>query len=181
MKTLTKNSNCENCGSPLWMLVLVITSVIFTCTDACALPFAACGAVVALTLSRKDALLAIALMWVANQIIGFSYLNYPLTAQCFAWGAVIGLTAIVSTLAAQFVVARTSVIKQIVSAFFFAFAAYEMMLFATSFMLGGLENYTLDVQARIFAINALSIPALLIVKHLLDSNFASKNSLQVQS
>ena len=182
MKTLTKNQTCENCGSPLWMLVLVITSVIFTCTDACALPFAACGVVAALTLSRKDALLAIALMWVANQIIGFSYLNYPLTAQCFAWGAVIGLTAIVSTLAAQFSLKFTSGIKQIVAAFVVAFAAYEMMLFATSFVLGGLENYTLVVQGQILAINALSLPALLIIKHLLDSNFASRNSLaQVQS
>ena len=181
MKTLTKGQNCENCGSPLWILIVVLTSAIFTCTDACALPFAACGAVAALTLARRDALLAIGLMWVANQIIGFSYLNYPLTAQCFAWGAVIGLTAIVSTISAQFAVARTSGIKKIISAFFFAFAAYEMMLFATSFVLGGLETYTLDVQARIFAINALSLPALLIVKHLLDSGFSSKNSLtQVQ-
>jgi hypothetical protein len=51
---------------------------------------AICGlfaAIAALSMPRKDALLLIGLVWLANQAVGFSVLHYPLTPNCFAWAS----------------------------------------------------------------------------------------------
>ncbi len=166
MKILNKKFNYQNGNKSLWIALLVAVSIVFSFAFACALPIAACCTAAALTLPRKDALLLTGALWLANQAVGFAFLNYPWTADTIAWGLVIGTTAILSTMAAQFFAAYGNGIKQIVSSFIFAFIVYEVALFAASFVLGGIENYTLEIQGKIFAVNALALPALLILNNL---------------
>ncbi|HTU91940.1 MAG TPA: hypothetical protein VMF69_17795, partial [Gemmataceae bacterium] len=76
---------------PVWVLLLVAASVAFSFGLACAMPFAALCAVGACTLPRRDAFYVAGAAWMTNQVIGFGFLHYPWTANCFAWGAAIGL------------------------------------------------------------------------------------------
>jgi hypothetical protein len=55
---------------PLWIALLVAASVAFTLGFACATPLAAFAAIAALSMPRKDALLLIGLVWLANQAVG---------------------------------------------------------------------------------------------------------------
>ncbi len=88
---------------PLWLGLLVGTSLVFSLGLACAVPLAAFAAAAALSLSRRDALLLILLVWAANQLVGFTLLDYPWTASTFAWGAALGIVAVLATLAGQWV------------------------------------------------------------------------------
>src|ERR1700722_16951716 len=85
----------------LWLALLVAGSVAFTLGFACATPLAAFGAAAALTLPRHQALGLTGAVWLASQIVGFSVLGYPLTADCLAWGAVLGIAAVAGTVAAR--------------------------------------------------------------------------------
>jgi hypothetical protein len=165
-KILGKKSSYQNGNKSLWIALLVAASIVFSFAFACALPFVACCTAAAITLPRKDALVLTGGLWFANQAVGFSFLNYPWTADTIAWGLVIGATAILSTMAAQLFANYGNGIKQIVVSFLFAFVVYEVALFSASLILGGIENYTLEIQGKIFAVNALALPALLILNNL---------------
>src|SRR5438132_11138011 len=90
----------------LWLAVLVGTSVAFTLGLACAVPLVAFAAAAALTLSRRDGLVLIAAVWLANQLVGFAVLGYPWTASTLAWGAVLGAVAVLTTGTGQWTVRR---------------------------------------------------------------------------
>ena len=144
---------------PFWVLLLVAASVVFTFGLACAMPFAALCAAAACTLPRRDACCAAGAAWAANQVIGFAFLHYPWTANCLAWGAAIGLSALLCTLAAQWVrgrLVRMNALASYVAAFAAAFAAFEASLAATSLVLGGTESFTLPIMAKILAVNILA-------------------------
>ena len=98
---------------PAWIALLVAASVAFTLGFACATPLAAFAAVAALTMTRRDALLLVGLVWLANQCVGFSVLHYPWTAECLAWGAGLGVIALFSVFAAEFSARRLSGLKGI--------------------------------------------------------------------
>src|SRR5262245_50710816 len=85
----------------LWLTLLVAASVVFSLGLACAVPLAAFAAAAALTLSRRDALFLIILVWLANQLVGFTALGYPLTASTFEWGVALGAVAVFATLAGE--------------------------------------------------------------------------------
>lgn len=70
----------------VWLGLLISASVAFSLGLACATPFAAFAAAAALTLSRRDALVLVTSVWFANQFVGFTVLDYPWTANSFAWG-----------------------------------------------------------------------------------------------
>src|SRR5439155_6897428 len=127
----------------LWLAVLVGASIAFTLGLACAVPLAAFAAAAALTLSQRDALALLLAVWLANQLVGFTVLDYPWTASTFAWGAALGAVAILATLAGQWT-ARNSMgpgrAVSYVATFLVAFAVYEAALFAISLtLLGGTE------------------------------------------
>lgn len=86
---------------PLWLSLLVAASVAFSLGFTCATPFVAFCAAAACTLSRRDAYYLTGAVWLVNQGVGFAFLNYPLTANCLAWGVGIGLSALLSTWAAR--------------------------------------------------------------------------------
>jgi hypothetical protein len=147
--------------------------MVFSLGLACAVPLAAFAAAAALSLSRRDALLLILLVWVANQLVGFTLLAYPWTASTFAWGAALGMVAVLATLAGQWTgrcFMNGTHIVRFAATFLTAFAVYEAALFAISAtLLGGTEIYTASIQGRIFAINAAAFVGLLLLNHLAAS------------
>jgi hypothetical protein len=154
----------------LWLGLIVGASMIFSLGLACAVPLAAFAAAAALSLSRRDALLLVILVWLANQLVGFVLLHYPWTASTLAWGAVLGIVAILATLAGQSTAKRfvhTARLPRFAATFLVAFLVYEAALFAISAaLLGGTEIYTAAIQGRIFAINAAAFVGLLVLDHL---------------
>ena len=163
----------------LWLAVLVGASVAFTLGLACAVPLAAFAAAAALTLSRQDGLVLIGAVWLANQLVGFTMLDYPWTASTFAWGLALGAVAILATVASQQTVRRLADVPRVVAftaTFLVAFVVYEALLFAISVtLLGGAEIYTVAIQGRIFAVNAAAFAGLLVLHRLAVSvGFALK-------
>jgi hypothetical protein len=154
---------------PLWLGLLVGASLVFSLGLACAVPFAAFAAAAALSLSRRDAFILILLVWLANQLVGFTFLDYPWTATTFAWGVALGIVAILATLAGRWMVRHSMKARETVTftaTFLIAFAVYEAALFAISAtLLGGTEIYTAAIQGRIFAINAAAFVGLLVLNH----------------
>ena len=153
-----------------WLALLVGASIAFSLGLACAIPFAAFAAAAALTLSRRDALVLILAVWFANQLVGFTVLGYPWTANTFAWGVALGAVAIVTTLAGQWTERRSIGVARALSfaaTFLIAFAVYEAALFTISFaLLGGTEVFTAAIQGRMFAINGVVFVALLALNRL---------------
>jgi hypothetical protein len=125
----------------LWLAVLVGTSVAFTLGLACAVPLAAFAAAAALTLSRQDALVLIIAVWLANQLVGFTMLDYPWTASTISWGIALGTVAVLATVASQRTVISVT-------------------------LLGGVEIYTVAIQGRIFVVNAAAFAGLLVLHRL---------------
>jgi hypothetical protein len=158
---------------PLWLGSLVAASVVFSLGLACAVPLAAFAAAAALSLSRRDALLLILLVWLANQLVGFTVLHYPWTASTFTWGVVLGAVAVLATLTSQWIAGRLLDARRaftVTATFLIAFAVYEAALFAVSAtLLGGTEIYTAAIQGRTFAINAAAFVGLLVLNHLATS------------
>jgi hypothetical protein len=157
----------------LWLGLLVAASVFFSLGLACAVPLAAFAAAAALSLSRRDALLLITLVWLANQLVGFTVLHYPWTLSTFAWGVVLGAVAVLATLAGQWIAGRLVDARgalTVTATFLIAFTVYEGALFAVSAtLLGGTEIYTAAIQGRIFAINAAAFVSLVALNHLATS------------
>jgi hypothetical protein len=152
-------SRAEAWKRPFWLALLVTASVAFSLGFACAMPFAALCAVAACTLPRRDAYYAAGAVWVANQAIGFVFLHYPWTVNCLAWGAAIGLSALLSTLAARWTRRRLMGARSWAActvAFVAAFAAYEAALIAFSLPLGGTGSFTPAVMAQVFAVNTVA-------------------------
>ncbi|HTV31647.1 MAG TPA: hypothetical protein VME69_00840 [Methylocella sp.] len=154
---------------PVWITLLVAASVAFTLGFACATPFAAFAAIAALTMSRRDALLLVGLTWFANQVVGFGALHYPLTLDCFGWGIGLGIIALLATLGAERIAKQFSHLRYLATAMAFlaAFAAYEGLLFLTSIIVqSGVEDYTVAIVTRIFAINTVAFIGLLALNKL---------------
>lgn len=153
----------------LWLALLVLASVVTTLGFACAVPLAALGAAAALTLSRRDAFLLVGAVWFANQIVGFSVLDYPWTVNCIAWGVALGAVALFSTVAALFVAQRIegigSALSQLLT-FLVAFVVYEGSCFAFSIVLGGTEDFAPTIIGQVFAINAIGMVVLLVANRL---------------
>jgi hypothetical protein len=167
----------------LWLAAVVAASVAFSLGLACAVPIAAFAAVAALTLSRQDALVLIVAVWLANQLVGFVVLDYPWTANTFAWGVALGAVAVLTTGAGQWTVGRSMSTGRAVgymATFLVAFAVYEATLFVISAtLLGGTEIYTAAIQGRIFALNAVAFVGLLALHRLAVSvGFAARPTLE---
>src|SRR5215469_7960355 len=87
-----------------WVLgsLLVGATIILSGRYACAVPFAALAALAAVASDRKNGFILIGATWLANQAVGFAFLNYPLEFQSIAWGLMLGISAALSLFAARF-------------------------------------------------------------------------------
>jgi hypothetical protein len=154
----------------LWLALTVAASVAFTLGFACAVPLAAFGAVAALTLSRRDALLLIGAVWLANQLVGYAILGYPWTSNSLAWGAILGVAAVPATMAAQRAALHLKGTGRVVAscgAFVVAFGVYEAALFVAAVSaMGGTEDFAPAIVGEILTINAAAFVGLLVLNRL---------------
>jgi len=146
----------------LWLALLVAASFVCTFGLACAVPFAAFGAIAAMTLHRRDALLLTAALWLINQIVGFTVLHYPWDGMTLAWGAILGIIAVLSMLAAQIAIRGQRVVTTVIAGLAAAFVVYEGGLYlVAATVMGGTEDFAAAIIIRIFALNAGALAVLL--------------------
>jgi hypothetical protein len=150
-----------------WIALLTAASVVFSLSLACAAPFAAIATLAALQTGRRDAFFATAVAWVANQAVGYGLLDYPQTANSYAWGAAIGIAAMAGAAAAMLVADRMAQASRIVvvpAAFAAAFIVYEAALFGAGLPIGsGLKGFTLPIIGYVLQMNVLALVGLLFL------------------
>jgi len=137
--------------------LLTVSCALASFALACATPFAAFAVVAAATL-RRQALLVVTGAWLVNQTIGFGALHYPIDASTVAWGFVIGAAALAATAVSSMVLralpaTRTSLALALTLVC--AYGAYELVLFATTPVLGGAGAFTAAIVARLGGLNVL--------------------------
>ena len=147
-----------------WIAFLTALSVALTLGFACAAPLAAFGAYAALRMTRSWALALVGAVWAANQVVGFAFLSFPMTAECAAWGLALGASGLLACEAARLMQARGMVVS-----FVAAFAAYEGFLFACTAVTGAdMTAYQPLEMGRVFLINAIAFAGLVVVAKLVE-------------
>jgi hypothetical protein len=148
----------------LSIVALAISSLLFTLGFACAVPLAAFAAISAISLDRRNALLATGAVWLANQALGFGFMHYPLDGETLAWGGALGVIALLSCETAGLVSRRISGVAGVIASFLAAFVAYEGSLLVIDAGLGLLEHVEALGTLRIFFINACAFGGLWALK-----------------
>lgn len=153
----------ERQGTAVCVALLAGASILATFPLACAIPFAAFAVVAALMLPFRTAALAIAMVWLLNQAIGFGLLGYPQNANAAAWGLVMGAAALLATAAAAVVVngVRSHVVLAAILGLLASYAVWELALLLASRWLGGEEAMAADVVTRLGVMNLLWLAGLL--------------------
>lgn len=145
----------------LWIGLLTASSLLLSLIFACATPFAAFAALAALNMKRTDAFLLTLIVWLANQAVGYGVLHYPQTFDSFAWGAAIGIAALLATAAAvatERYLSWSGAVVTMAIAFAAAFAVYELALYATAFVLPSSDSAFLwPVVRDILKVNLLAL------------------------
>lgn len=138
----------------LWSGALILVGAFFSLAFACAAPLAGFAAIAALTSTRRNALALTAAVWLANQLVGFTMLHYPLDVETLAWGGALGIIALVCCETARFAARMSIGAGAPFAALAASFLVYEGALFAITRAIGGdVSHYALASVARIFAIN----------------------------
>jgi len=156
------NSDHASAGRAIWTALIVVAGGTMSLFFACATPFAALATLAASKTERRDTALAVGLVWLLNQVIGYGFLGYPWRWDSFAWGAAIGVGAGMGLVAAIALAPTRKGPFAVSLPFVGAFAAYEFTLYLASFVLPT-EPYafTLLVVREIFVVNAVSLVGLM--------------------
>jgi hypothetical protein len=153
--------------APLFCLVLLAGGcALASLVLACATPFAAFAVIGAAMLPLPRALVAVTAAWLVNQAIGFGVLGYPHELNTLLWGVAIGLAAVLATVAAKSLLRvspRVPTPLLLVVALVGAYAAYEVVLFAFTPLLGGAGAFTAAIVARLGILNLLWMIGLVVV------------------
>ncbi|MBV9557660.1 MAG: hypothetical protein JO254_11325 [Pseudolabrys sp.] len=136
---------------------------------ACATPFAAFAALAVSILPLRHALLAVGASFVVNQIIGFGWLAYPMTADAAAWGVVMalatGLAVLTARAAWQYGVRFGAAVYPLV--LIASYAAYEIALYAATPLLGDNGSFAMPIVAQLAFVNAIWMVGLIATYELL--------------
>jgi hypothetical protein len=160
-------------GSPQAALfcfaLLTVACALASFAFACATPFAAFAVIAAAALALRPALLVVAAAWLVNQGIGFGVLHYPIDGSTIAWGFVIGAAALAATATSAAVLRslpRAAMPVALAFALLGAYAAYEIVLFAATPVLGGEADFTAAIVCRLGVLNVLWLVGLVAVAEL---------------
>jgi hypothetical protein len=146
---------------------LAVASVLFTLGFACAIPLAAFAAIAALSFPRREALVAIGVVWFVNQAWGFAFMHYPIEGETLAWGVALGVIAALSCEAACQAHRRLPGAIGLAASFLSAFVVYEGALIVIDLVIAqNGDDFAPTVVTRIFLINACAFGGLLALRAL---------------
>lgn len=150
-----------------WVLLLVAAGFFSSVTFECVTPFAAFAALAVATMPLPGALATTAAIWLANQAFGFLALGYPPDGSTFAWGGAIGIAALFATLAAAAIIEirHGALWLRVLGGFGSAFVAYEATLLLATTLLGGAQNFTLAIIAKLALSDASWLIGVAILRH----------------
>ena len=138
-------SSSENRTSTLWIVLLTAASTATTFVLACATSFPGLAALAAVHMRRRDSIVMMLLAWLASQLVGFCFLDYPRTATTFAWGIALAMAAVAAALGASTAFSRMkfrSTGGRLTLAYGAAFVAFKAVILLWALGLGGLESVT---------------------------------------
>lgn len=145
--------------APLFCFVLLTVScALASFALACATPFAAFAVIAAAMLPLRSALLVVTGAWLVNQGIGFGALRYPIDGNTMLWGVVIGIAALAATATSTAVLRlrpRATTPLVLALALIGSYGVYEVALLAATPFLGGADNFTAAIVARIGVLNGV--------------------------
>ena len=139
-------------------MLLTVSCALASFALACATPFAAFAVIAAAMLPLRSALLVVTGAWLVNQGIGFGALRYPIDGNTMLWGVVIGIAALAATATSTAVLrlrpqATTPLVLALAS--IGSYGVYEVALLAATPFLGGADNFTAAIVARIGVLNGV--------------------------
>jgi hypothetical protein len=143
-------------GAAFSFALLTVSCALASFALACATPFAAFAVIASAMLPPRPALLVVTGAWLVNQAIGFGALHYPIDVNTILWGLAIGAAALAATAASSAVLgalpqSRTPLVLAL--ALVCAYAAYEIVLFAVTPLLGGAGSFTAAIITRLGLLN----------------------------
>jgi hypothetical protein len=151
----------------LWITLTVASGLCLSTFFACVTPFAALATLAALKLGRRDAIIVVGLVWLANQTIGYGFLGYPRTWDSAAWGLAIGASAGLAVLAARGLCTTRPAPLAVSLPFVAAFAVFELGLYVAGVVLPGSEGaFNASMVGHVFLINAVTLCGLMAVYQL---------------
>ena len=168
----------------LWIALLTVATVLATGVFACAVPFAALAAVVALDSDRADGILLLGAIWLTNQVVGFGLLGYPLEGQAFAWGLAMVLGTLAAYFAARACIAALTpygAVAVIGSALPIALLVYQAVLYAAGMLLpNGEAAFTYAVLAYVGLVEVVAYIVLLTAHRLaVSAGLLGPNAVEV--
>jgi hypothetical protein len=136
-------------------VMLIVISAVSSWEFACITPFVAFAVAAGYALSARGALLTVMAIWLVNQAIGFTVLNYPWTVDTILWGFAIGAAALLAAVLAcqRLRLGLHNNVTAIGAAFVFALAAYEGGLFLVTFALSGQDGFTPAIVRHVALLN----------------------------
>jgi hypothetical protein len=147
-------------------VLLAVAAVGGSLAFACITPFAAFAAFAAETQKPRAALATLALIWAANQAVGFAFLQYPHDASTLLWGVAILAAALLAAGTASLVVAWLHHIQRwqrLGLAFAAAFAVYELALLVPSLFTGETANFAPGLVLDLALLDAAWLAGLVVL------------------
>lgn len=158
----------------IWMVILTIAVISATFALSCVTPFAALAVALAGTVGLRASLRVVTIVWFANQLIGFVFFHFPLTANTFLWAIAIGVAALITTAVACVATKYTAsapVPIRLGVALLVSFAIYELTLLPAGVVLNGLDTFQPSIVAQLAWINAASLVALVVLNEVAAALF----------
>lgn len=151
-----------------WLAAFVAASLVFTLGLGCEVPLIAFAAICGMRQTRREALMFVAVVWLVDELVGFTAWHYPMTPVGLGWAAAVGTAILAATWVAASAARRISGVAGTVAALLSAFAVYEGLLLAASMVAGAVtqEAFTPAILGQVLAFNAATFAGLLAVRAL---------------
>jgi len=157
----------------LWVALIGALSVGTTSAYACGAPFAAMSALAAIGFGRREGLVAVLVGWLANQVVGFGFLGYPINGMAFVWCGLIGAAMIAGYLAARFSIDALSSFLSVATAsalaLAMAFVVFSALMYGSALVLGGAAGFTVEGMAWVLAVDVVAYAGMLMLHVLLKA------------
>jgi hypothetical protein len=156
-------------ASFIWMTVLTIAVIAGTFALSCVTPFPALAVALAGTVGLRASLRIMAVVWFANQVIGFAFFHFPPTSNTYFWAVAIGAAALVTTFVASVLMkygSSWSAPLRLGIALLLSFVVYEITLLPAGVFLNGLETFRLAIVAQLAFVNAVALVGMIVLNEI---------------